>query len=73
MASTPGLPLDPEPCVRLVRTSGMLNRTLQSICIREGLKQNGVKAELQQRIIERTCDGERNFGFSLVPAIVTSF
>lgn len=33
----------------------MLNRTLQSICMSEGLNKNGVKAELQQRIIDRTC------------------
>jgi E3 SUMO-protein ligase PIAS1 len=55
MASTPSMPLDPEPYVRLVRNSGMLNRTLQSICTGEGLNKNGVKAELQQRIIDSTC------------------
>jgi hypothetical protein len=31
----------------------MLNRTLQAICTNEGLNKNGVKAELQQRIIDR--------------------
>lgn len=53
MASTPGGQLDPEPYVRIVKNSGMLNRTLQAICINEGMNKNGVKAELQQRIIDR--------------------
>ena len=46
--------LDPEPFVRLVKNGGMLNNTLKSICSAEGLKTNGVKAELQNRIIEST-------------------
>ncbi|PQE08932.1 hypothetical protein CJF32_00002693 [Rutstroemia sp. NJR-2017a WRK4] len=45
--------LDPEPFVRLVKNGGMLNSTLKSICSAEGLKTNGVKAELQNRIIEK--------------------
>jgi hypothetical protein len=53
MASTAGGQLDPEPYVRIVRNAGMLNRTLQAICTNEGLNKNGVKAELQQRIIDR--------------------
>jgi hypothetical protein len=46
--------LDPEPSVRLVKNGGMLNNTLKSICSSEGLKTNGVKAQLQNRIIEST-------------------
>lgn len=61
MASTPGVPLDPEPYVRLVRNSGMLNRTLQTICIKEGLNKNGVKAELQQRIIDSMFSSHGSF------------
>jgi hypothetical protein len=58
MASMGGGQLDPEPLVRLVKNSGMLNRTLQSICSSDGLNRNGVKAELQQRIIDSTSRGE---------------
>lgn len=54
MASTAAGSLDAEPLVRIVKHSGMLNRTLQFICSEEGVNKNGVKADLQQRIIERT-------------------
>ena len=46
--------LDPEPLCRVVKGGGFLNRTLQNICIGEGLSKLGVKAELQQRIIDST-------------------
>lgn len=51
MASSMGR-LDPEPSVRIIRTGGYLNKQLIAICASEGLNKVGVKAELQQRIIE---------------------
>lgn len=44
--------LDPEPLIRSTKTLGLLNKQLQSICAFEGLSKIGVKAELQNRIIE---------------------
>lgn len=46
--------LDPEPYVRKVKTGGMLNQTLKNICAAEDMKLNGVKAELQSRIVDST-------------------
>ncbi|KAM0311925.1 hypothetical protein ACHAO8_006787 [Botrytis cinerea] len=45
--------LDPEPYVRKVKNGGMLNQTLKNICVAEDMKVNGVKAELQTRIVDR--------------------
>ncbi|KAF7944459.1 hypothetical protein EAE96_010851 [Botrytis aclada] len=45
--------LDPEPYVRKVKNGGMLNQTLKNICLAEDMKVNGVKAELQTRIVDR--------------------
>ncbi|KAI9641561.1 E3 SUMO-protein ligase pli1 [Ciborinia camelliae] len=45
--------LDPEPFVRKVKNGGFLNQTLKNICAAEQMKFTGVKAELQNRIIER--------------------
>lgn len=45
--------LDSEPLIRLVKSSGLLNKQLQSICTFEGLPKLGVKADLQSRITER--------------------
>ncbi|KAK0100982.1 SUMO ligase siz1 [Cadophora gregata f. sp. sojae] len=53
MASMGGVYLDSEPLCRIVKGGGFLNRTLQTICGGEGLSKLGVKAELQQRIIDR--------------------
>ncbi|RDL35035.1 Uncharacterized protein BP5553_06966 [Venustampulla echinocandica] len=53
MASMGGGYLDPEPLIRTIRDGGLLNKTLQSICHAEGQSKNGVKSELQARIIER--------------------
>ncbi|KAE8450116.1 hypothetical protein EG329_006897 [Mollisiaceae sp. DMI_Dod_QoI] len=53
MASMGGGYLDPEPLIRSTKTSGLLNKQLQQICAYEGLSKIGVKAELQNRIIER--------------------
>ncbi|CZR58962.1 related to E3 SUMO-protein ligase pli1 [Phialocephala subalpina] len=53
MASMGGGYLDPEPLIRLVKSSGLLNKQLQSICTFEGLPKLGVKADLQSRITER--------------------
>jgi hypothetical protein len=46
--------LDPEPSVRTIRNGGYINKLLIAICVAEGLNKVGVKAELQQRIIEST-------------------
>jgi hypothetical protein len=62
MASMGGGPhLDPEPLIRLVRGQGMLNKYLAAICKQEGLPSGGVKADLQNRIIESM--------MSIVPAV----
>lgn len=52
MASMGGGYLDPEPLVRQLRHGGYLNRLLQNICAGEGLSKLGVKADLQNRIID---------------------
>ena len=41
-----------DQLVRRLKASGMVNRILQSICVAEGINKNGVKADLQARIIE---------------------
>jgi len=46
-----GFSADPEVVVRYVKDGGHLNKTLSSICQAEGLGKNGVKSELQGRII----------------------
>jgi E3 SUMO-protein ligase PIAS1 len=43
---------DVEATVRKVKGTGMVNRILQLICVGEGLTKYGVKAELQQKIID---------------------
>lgn len=43
---------DVDPLVRRVKSSGMVNRLLQNICMAEGISKAGVKAELQSRLIE---------------------
>lgn len=55
MASMGGGYLDVEPLVRKVqaRNGGLLNKTLSTICVAEGLRKDGVKAELQARIVDR--------------------
>jgi hypothetical protein len=45
-----GAYLDPEPTARLVKT--YVNKFLQQICVGEGMSKFGVKAELQNRIID---------------------
>jgi E3 SUMO-protein ligase PIAS1 len=56
MASMGGGPyLNWEPVSRALKGPGMVNKILQQICSNEGLNKNGVKAELQARIIERKC------------------
>ncbi len=52
MASMGGGYLDVDPLIRKVKGGGMVNRILQQICGGEGLNKYGVKAELQQRIID---------------------
>lgn len=41
-----------EATIRKVKGTGMVNKILQQICVGEGLAKNGVKAELQQKIID---------------------
>ncbi|KAL2067874.1 hypothetical protein VTL71DRAFT_15972 [Oculimacula yallundae] len=53
MASMGGGYLDVEPLVRQVKYGGYVNKLLQNICAGEGLSKLGVKADLQQRIIDR--------------------
>jgi len=57
MASAPAAAgnLDYAPLVLQIRAGRYVNRTLQLICGAEGLKQAGVKADLQNRIIESEC------------------
>jgi hypothetical protein len=45
-----GAYIDPEPTARLVKT--YVNKFLQQICVGEGMSKFGVKAELQNRIID---------------------
>lgn len=52
MASMGGVYLDAEPLIRMVKSGGYVNRLLQQICTGEGVSKLGVKAELQNRIIE---------------------
>ncbi|KAH7321470.1 PINIT domain-containing protein [Rhexocercosporidium sp. MPI-PUGE-AT-0058] len=53
MASMGGGYLDVEPLVRQLKHGGYLNRLLQNICAGEGISKLGVKADLQNRIIDR--------------------
>ena len=41
-----------EATVRKVKGTGMVNKLLQQICVGEGLPKYGVKADLQQKIID---------------------
>ncbi|KHJ31093.1 putative miz zinc finger protein [Erysiphe necator] len=53
MTSTGTGNLNAEPVARLVKNGRIVNRILASICVQENLSKIGVKAELQNRIIER--------------------
>ncbi|CZT05813.1 related to E3 SUMO-protein ligase pli1 [Rhynchosporium agropyri] len=53
MASMGAGYLDVEPLVRQVKYGGYVNKLLQNICASEGLSKLGVKADLQQRIIDK--------------------
>lgn len=44
--------MDAEALIRYVKDGGHLNKTLSAICAAEGVGKNGVKSELQNRIIE---------------------
>lgn len=52
MASMGASYLDPAPLIRTVKHGGYINKLLQNICVGEGLSKLGVKAELQNRIVE---------------------
>jgi E3 SUMO-protein ligase PIAS1 len=45
-----------DATIRKVKGTGMVNRILQMICQGEGLTKYGVKAELQQKIIDSELD-----------------
>ncbi|TVY20150.1 E3 SUMO-protein ligase pli1 [Lachnellula arida] len=45
--------MDAEALIRYVKDGGHLNKTLSAICVAEGVGKNGVKSELQGRIIEK--------------------
>lgn len=44
--------MDADSLIRYVKDGGHLNKTLSAICAAEGVGKNGVKSELQGRIIE---------------------
>lgn len=52
MASMGATQVEFDLLVARVKNAGLLNKTLQAICSNEGLNKNGIKAELQQRIID---------------------
>lgn len=45
-------PYEVDATIRKVKGTGMVNKILQMICHGEGLTKYGVKAELQQKIID---------------------
>ncbi|TVY45204.1 E3 SUMO-protein ligase, partial [Lachnellula occidentalis] len=53
LAMASGGYLDAEALIRYVKDGGHLNKTLSAICAAEGVGKNGVKSELQGRIIEK--------------------
>ncbi|KAG9242409.1 PINIT domain-containing protein [Calycina marina] len=48
-----GVPLDWSASEKRVRGAGYVNKVLQQICENEGVAKKGLKAELQQRIVDR--------------------
>lgn len=60
---------DVDILVRKIKAGGMLNRTLQAICSNEGLKQTGVKTELQQRIIDSMLCSSGKALLATIPSI----
>lgn len=44
---------DPEPVIRALRGSGILNKHLQAMLRFERLSTSGVKAEMQMRVTNR--------------------
>lgn len=50
MMSNPALEVD--AVIRIVRGRGFMNKHLQAILASDGQKQSGVKADLQDRIIQ---------------------
>ncbi|KAB8291821.1 hypothetical protein EYC80_006606 [Monilinia laxa] len=62
-----------KPYVRKVKTGGMLNQTLKNICAAEDMKLNGVKAELQSRIVDRIrlyANSQNSVRFNRLGAII---
>ena len=45
-------PYELDATIRKVKGTGMVNKLLQLICVGEGLNKYGVKADLQQKIID---------------------
>jgi hypothetical protein len=57
MASMGASPLDYEPVardilIRQIKNGGYVNKLLQHICQAEGISASGVKAQLQNRIVD---------------------
>jgi len=48
----PGGPFDLQGPEKRLRGSGYVNKLLQQICEQEGIPKKGLKAELQQRIVD---------------------
>lgn len=67
MASMGGYELDAT--IRKVKGAGMVNRILQQICKGEGLTIYGVKAELQQKIIDSELVPEGYHAASALPSL----
>jgi E3 SUMO-protein ligase PIAS1 len=60
-----------DATVRKVKGTGMVNRILQLICTGEGLTKYGVKAELQQKIIDSESVPSRYHAASPSPVVCT--
>jgi hypothetical protein len=70
MASMGGYELDAT--IRKVKGAGMVNKILQQICKGEGLTIYGVKAELQQKIIDSELVPEGYHAASSLPQFAPS-
>jgi hypothetical protein len=65
MASISAYELDAT--VRKVKGTGMVNKLLQLICVGEGLPKYGVKADLQQKIIDSEFHSRGVIGSLVLP------
>ena len=58
---------DVEATIRKVKGTGMVNKILQLICVGEGLTKYGVKADLQQKIIDSEFHSRGFIGSLVLP------